>query len=462
MPTQDAKLRDIQRRLERDVAAKIDEFGVPMDTDAVYDITVELHPIVVKYRQEAYRAYVEQMGLDMAQLGLEVAPARIQGYGPHATYDALARAAGFGEKPSNIILELVDDETKELIKKSVPAFAFPNHPRVIEQMSARLTRTLMRHTLNAGRKAVEDTARLGRVRNATTKRPIGRRIGYARVLTGQESCAFCAMLASRGPVYSEDTATRRADGRRYHDGCDCRAVLVIEGQPWEGEEEYRRLEAAWREATWEDGRPVDNQWNRWRQYVSTGELNFHDFSPFERGSAPPKLGNVSRKGSKRVVKSALVGANPSGDKDNCVRCTNAWAMRKLGYDVVAAPGQPRQSAAESTATWKDANGSSPKWRSSDRRSGGLAWPRVRDELEETPPGSFGFIRYKRKHSFAHVASWERTDEGVVIQDPQNGAYGDESDIESAVPGSFRWTKLNGFRPTKATARLVMEEADSDD
>lgn len=282
MPTQDAKLRDIQRRLERDVAAKIDEFGVPMDTDAVYDITVELHPIVVKYRQEAYRAYVEQMGRDMAQLGLEVAPARIQGYGPHATYDALARAAGFGEKPSNIILELVDDETKELIKKSVPAFAFPNHPRVIEQMSARLTRTLMRHTLNAGRKAVADTARLGRVRNATTKRPIGRRIGYARVLTGRESCAFCAMLASRGPVYSEDTATRRADGRRYHDGCDCRAVLVIEGQPWEGEQEFHRLQAAWREATWEDGRPVDNQWNRWQKAVHSGKVKLRATSETQR------------------------------------------------------------------------------------------------------------------------------------------------------------------------------------
>lgn len=282
MPTQDAKLRDIQRRLERDVAAKIDEFGVPMDTDAVYDITVELHPIVVKYRQEAYRAYVEQMGRDMAQLGLEVAPARIQGYGPHATYDALARAAGFGEKPSNIVLELVDDETKELIKKSVPAFAFPNHPRVIEQMSARLTRTLMRHTLNAGRKAVADTARLGRVRNATTKRPIGRRIGYARVLTGRESCAFCAMLASRGPVYSEDTATRRADGRRYHDGCDCRAVLVIEGQPWEGEQEFHRLQAAWREATWEDGRPVDNQWNRWQKAVHSGKAKLRATSETQR------------------------------------------------------------------------------------------------------------------------------------------------------------------------------------
>ena len=268
MPTQDAKLHSIQRRLERDVAAKIDEFGVPMDTDAVYDIAVELHPIVVKYRQEAYLAYVEQMGRDMAQLGLEVAPARIQGYGPHATYDALARAAGFGDEPSNIVLELVDDETKELIKKSVPAFAFPNHPRVIEQISARLTRTLMRHTLNAGRRAVEDTARLGRVRNAVSKKPVTQRIGYARVLTGNESCAFCEMLASRGPVYSEDTATRRADGRRYHDGCDCRAVLVVEGQPWRGEEEYLRLEAEWRDVTWNDGAPVADQWSQWKQHVA--------------------------------------------------------------------------------------------------------------------------------------------------------------------------------------------------
>lgn len=206
----------------------------------------ELRPLAQRAKEAEEAGKSELQKAHMAQLGLEVAPARIQGYGPHATYDALARAAGFGEKPSNIILELVDDETKELIKKSVPAFAFPNHPRVIEQVSARLTRTLMRHTLNAGR------------------------------------------ISSR----------RRRTARQSPQ------------------------QAAWREAIWEDRRPVDNHWNRWRQYVSTEELNYHDFSPFERGSAPPKLGNVSKKGTKRVVKSALARANPSGDEDNCVRCAN--------------------------------------------------------------------------------------------------------------------------------------------
>lgn len=460
MPTQDAKLRDIQRRLQRDVAAKIDEFGVPMDTDAVYDITVELHPIVVKYRQEAYRAYVEQMGLDMAQLGLEVAPARIQGYGPHATYDALARAAGFGEKPSNIILELVDDETKELIKKSVPAFAFPNHPRVIEQMSARLTRTLMRHTLNAGRKAVADTAHLGRVRNATTKRPIGRRIGYARVLTGQESCAFCAMLASRGPVYSEDTATRRADGRRYHDGCDCRAVLVIEGQPWEGEEEYRRLEAAWREATWEDGKPANDQWKRWKEFVSADGLT----ATGETGAAPPKLGHLSRKRSKTTINSVISGANPTGDEKNCIRCVNAWALRKLGYDAKAAPGEysvPREirkgrtSAEHAASLWRDEKGNSPIWETAANDDGALRWHEARHQMEEKyPVGAYGFIRASKPGAASHVMAWERWETGIVIIDPQVNTIGDESYLSRSVADSVRWVRIDGYRPGLAVIDVV--------
>lgn len=55
----------------------------------------------------------------------------------------------------------------------------------------------------------------------------------------------------------------------------------------------------------------------------------------------------------------------------------------------------------------------------------------------------------------HVALWERTDEGLVIEKLQNRAYGNESDVESAVLGSFRRTKLNGIRPVTATARLIM-------
>jgi hypothetical protein len=63
-------------------------------------------------------------------------------------------------------------------------------------------------------------------RSATT---VGR---YWRRVTDGDPCAFCAMLASRGPVYgSKQTAeTRAADGRRYHDHCGCTAVEAV--GPW--------------------------------------------------------------------------------------------------------------------------------------------------------------------------------------------------------------------------------------
>ncbi|MDV6274083.1 EndoU domain-containing protein [Rhodococcus erythropolis] len=80
----------------------------------------------------------------------------------------------------------------------------------------------------------------------------GPEIGWARVLTGAESCGFCAMLASRGPVYkSKKTASDAGgvDGKSYHDNCDCEVVLVREDQDWVGREEYEALEQLWASST---------------------------------------------------------------------------------------------------------------------------------------------------------------------------------------------------------------------
>lgn len=60
--------------------------------------------------------------------------------------------------------------------------------------------------------------------NAGSQRKAWRRVAQAN------ACAFCAMLASRGPVYTETTASiRKHDGLRYHRGCKCTA------EPWYGE-----------------------------------------------------------------------------------------------------------------------------------------------------------------------------------------------------------------------------------
>lgn len=62
-----------------------------------------------------------------------------------------------------------------------------------------------------------------------TVRASAARHGYAwaRVPTGPKTCSFCLVMASRGAVYdSQQAASQRADGDRYHGDCDCQAIAV--------------------------------------------------------------------------------------------------------------------------------------------------------------------------------------------------------------------------------------------
>jgi hypothetical protein len=64
----------------------------------------------------------------------------------------------------------------------------------------------------------------------------GKAQGWARA-TGGNPCAFCAMLASRGPVYKEETVDFQA-----HDHCTCHAEPVYPGSEWPGDARaYRDL-----------------------------------------------------------------------------------------------------------------------------------------------------------------------------------------------------------------------------
>jgi hypothetical protein len=78
--------------------------------------------------------------------------------------------------------------------------------RAVETAKASSAGSAMRHVLNAGRDTV--------VRSTAAD---DRAFGWARATSGSP-CGFCAMLASRGPVYDQRTVTFQS-----HDSCSCSA-----------------------------------------------------------------------------------------------------------------------------------------------------------------------------------------------------------------------------------------------
>jgi hypothetical protein len=121
-------------------------------------------------------------------------------------------------------------------------------------------------------------------------------LGWARVATGKETCGFCWMLVSRGPVYQSaagagldlgDTAAQNliASGdkqaldeatRRFHPGCDCLIVPVFNRADWPGIHAYKTAEKVWKRVT--KGYQGQDAVNAFRRAVYAGELDSRDFA----------------------------------------------------------------------------------------------------------------------------------------------------------------------------------------
>jgi hypothetical protein len=88
--------------------------------------------------------------------------------------------------------------------------------------------------------------------------------GYARVTDG-DPCAWCAMLASRGPVYksAKTAGDPRQGGNRYHDHCACQAwPAFTNDEPFIGIAEG--LYDDWlRETRGRGGKHAVNAFRRW-------------------------------------------------------------------------------------------------------------------------------------------------------------------------------------------------------
>jgi hypothetical protein len=109
--------------------------------------------------------------------------------------------------------------------------------------------------------------------------------GWARVATGAETCAWCLMLVSRGPVYqSAQTAGLNLDDEeaaiagdaaindamtQWHVGCDCKVVPVFNNTKWSGRDAQKRAENMWIDASQRARSVLDD--NPDKQYYSFKE-----------------------------------------------------------------------------------------------------------------------------------------------------------------------------------------------
>lgn len=124
----------------------------------------------------------------------------------------------------------------------------------IEETSVQISGAATRHVMNGGRDEIQQ---------AQEADP--RALGYIRVTDG-DPCFFCAMLASRGPIYGDDSFDESdprfiGEGQhKVHDHCGCGVEPVFSrSTEWPGQ--AREAEDLWIELSQELGRtPTIADW----------------------------------------------------------------------------------------------------------------------------------------------------------------------------------------------------------
>ena len=142
--------------------------------------------------------------------------------------------------------------------------------------------------------------------------------GWARVATGAETCSWCLMLVSRGPVYesarkaglnADDPDILTADDavnaamNEWHPGCDCKVVPVFHETKWVGAEAADRALQFWikagkratkeleanpdkkyysfKERRWKKTTDNRETINQLRQMIESGEIKSSDWAALQ-------------------------------------------------------------------------------------------------------------------------------------------------------------------------------------
>jgi hypothetical protein len=262
--------------LRKLIRAVLHAFGVPITPLQIDQTAQMLYRPILTARNENYSVGLRYL-VDLEPSGIVVPPPR--------------------EYPSVALTSTIERITTKIRIVGEPVTeATRTDTRVIEMVRPAIEGPILRQALEPARETVatigEDEAHA--------------EYGWARVLVGAYSCSFCAMLASRGAVYTSRAAAKGKGGSAmdvYHTPhpdtrpggkgaivggfCDCSVALVKRDAhgdelPWEGQAAQRALEDLWMRAQedWQNdpqpelsGHPLNVFRREWERKVRASQTH---------------------------------------------------------------------------------------------------------------------------------------------------------------------------------------------
>lgn len=262
----DALLRTMRRQVRNAVVQQ----GVPVTLEQREQLASAMLPVIRRARAQSHALGAQMLETQAQALEIPTPPVQpVRRYERQAVVTMLENVTLISDRSSNatvtvddpgevterrprVSVTVVDPESRRSSRMSVEVTDDNRHdPEVVSVIVNRVQAVAERHARMPSREALTDAVESDDEGHDDDDDD-SPEIGWARILTGAESCGFCAMLASRGPVYkSKKTASEAGgvDDKAYHDNCDCEVVLVREDQDWVGREEYEALEQLWASST---------------------------------------------------------------------------------------------------------------------------------------------------------------------------------------------------------------------
>lgn len=274
----DALLRTMRRQVRNAVVQQ----GVPVTLEQREQLASAILPAIRRARAQSHALGAQMLETQAQALEIPTPPVQpVRRYERQAVVTMLENVTLASDRSSNatvtvddpgevaerrprVSVTVVDPESRRSSRVSVEVTEDNRRdPEVVKVIADKVQAVAERHARMPSREAFTDAV------ESDDDEEFSEVIGWARVLTGSESCGFCAMLASQGPVYKSKTAASPVDPgaaaaffvsprskrynsrelKAYHDNCDCEVVLVREGQDWVGRTEYEALELLWAKST---------------------------------------------------------------------------------------------------------------------------------------------------------------------------------------------------------------------